>query len=74
MRQIGVPLLMSDEIIRCVTCNVACDSSGLCNDHRYDEQPRQPGWLREQIERSTRRLEQIPAWARPKLIRREDEL
>lgn len=36
-------LLSENDVIRCVTCNVACDSSGLCNDHRYDEQPRQPG-------------------------------
>lgn len=31
-----------------------------------------PGWLREQIDRSTRRLGQVPEWARPKLIERKN--
>lgn len=29
-----------DEWTRCVVCKKACDASGLCDDHKYDGQPR----------------------------------
>ena len=30
--------MSTDEPVRCVICSSFCDESGLCDDHKYDEQ------------------------------------
>jgi len=32
------PMYDDDSLIKCVICNRYCDNSGLCDEHKYDEQ------------------------------------
>lgn len=45
----------STDSVRCVICHVPCDASGLCDDHKYDDQPKP---------HVHKVIESMPWWAR----------